>query len=136
MTADISPEARGALKAELASLDDEARPARLVLNRISLRRHALLDAHGLTDDPATCLGCECLILPGDKAQDEASGEIFCEECAYTYAEIKAQHDECWATSSFGELDPEHTIAFAEAYAIHIVAGGSPDDKPLYVCGED
>lgn len=87
------------------------------------------------DETRECLGCTHLVKLGDKVQDEASGEIFCEACAYTYADIKANHDQCWATGIFGELDPESIQAFAEEYAAHLAAGGSPDDKPLYVLGK-
>ncbi len=46
------------------------------------------------DETRECLACAHLVKLGDKVQDEASGEIFCEACAaYTYADIKAQHDE-------------------------------------------
>ncbi|ADH91757.1 hypothetical protein Snov_4501 [Ancylobacter novellus DSM 506] len=87
------------------------------------------------DETRECLGCAHLVKLGDKVQDEASGEIFCEACAYSYAAIKADHDECSATGIFGELDPESMQAFAEEYAAHLAAGGSPDDKPLYVLGK-
>lgn len=95
-----------------------------------------LAAMAAEEDARECLGCAHLIKLGDKVQDEASGEIFCEACAYTYADIKAQHDEALATGDHGELDPESIQAFAEEYAAHLAAGGSPEDKWLYVLGKD
>lgn len=88
------------------------------------------------DDTLECLGCARQVKPGDKVQDEASGEIFCEACAYTYAEIKAQHDEALASGEYGELTPEGIAGFAREYDAHIAAGGSPDDKWLYVLGQE
>lgn len=88
------------------------------------------------DETRECLGCAHLVKFGDKVQDEASGEIFCETCAYTYADIKAQHDGALATGEYGELTPEGIAAFAEDYAAHVAAGGSPADKPLSVLGKD
>lgn len=133
---------RAALKAQLTALQqaDEKvsaamAPFRVAINAIQHVREMILEAHGISEDPPTCLGCACPILPGDKAQDEASGEIFCEECAYTYTEIKANHDEIAASGLTSELEPKNIEAFAEAYAARIAAGQSVDEKPLHIYGE-
>jgi hypothetical protein len=98
-------------------------------------RSELLVSHDV-EEHGNCLGCCRLMLAGDKAQSEASGEILCEECAYTYAEIKANHEEIAASGLTSELEPEDIEAFAQVYAARVASGLSVDEKPLYVIGED
>lgn len=142
MTADISREVRAELAAKLEALGWEERPIieamqplRAKLIMIEARRDELIESYGV-EVYGNCLACCRLMLVGDKAQSEASGGILCEECAYTYAEIKANHEEIAASGLTSELDPEGIEAFAEVYSGRVSAGLSVDEKPLYVIGED
>ena len=144
MKADISPEARGALKALLKKIGDdevellaEERELQRRILRLREQRFNALAAVDMTEaDHAVCYACCAVLLPGDKVQDLAGGDMVCEECAATYAEIKQNHDEALASGMLDELDDEGIAAFAEVYAARVAAGQSVDEKPLYVYGED
>ena len=137
----ISEETRAELAAKLEALGWEEkpiteamRPLQEKLAAIETRREELIESYGV-EVHGNCLACCRLMLTGDKAQSEASGEILCEECAYSYADIKSNHDEAVAAGMLGELDEDGIKAFAEEYAARVAAGQSINEKPLYVIGD-
>lgn len=74
-----------------------------------------------------CEGCTKILFCGDKGHICYDGDpILCEECAYTWADVKAQYDK----SEHGG-DHDDRADFMKAFESHIASGGSADDKMLH-----
>ena len=125
---------KDALKEQLAKLDkaeSALRIARLpfddAIEGIDDARQSILDAHD-TDIAGRCVGCGDLLLVGDKGSRCFEGELLCEGCSYSWADVKDQWDR-------GERedadDAEARAAFMASYDAHIASGGNPDDLILH-----
>lgn len=90
----------------------------------------LIDAFEDADIAAQCEGCSDGIIHGEMGTTTSDGCSLCAICAPTWADCKSQWDEFPDQGDEGDYE-----RLQAEYAAHIAAGGSPDDKPLYVMGD-
>ena len=88
-------------------------------------RETLRDAYPDDVYEVDCEGCGKVILAGEHGHVCVEGETLCEECAFTWGEVKEQID-----SGEHGGDDNQKAEFLASYEKHIAAGGSPDDKML------
>jgi len=90
-------------------------------------REVLKDAFEEDVSAQDCEGCGKTMLYGEKHHPTADDCDLCAECAPSWGCIKRQ----WDGGRKTDEDGGNKAEFMEAYAAHIAAGGSPDDKVLY-----
>lgn len=124
----LAPEQRLALEEQLAAfagaeanIRTAMEPLEKALGAILVARDAALQAHGVELHGQ----CECgkPLLAGDKVHHCDDGPTLCEECAPTWADIRAQME--------GDPNACREI-FAAALKAHLDAGGAVTDKVVYV----
>jgi len=118
----IRAEREAVIKAALAAAGDLDQRYRAAIERMEEIADALPEHHG------DCLGCSAPIFEGDAYSPDVSGDILCEECSPTYADMVASPGHFMHVDDEGEDAPmtaEQARAIADA---HVAAGGSLDDK--------
>lgn len=99
------------------------------------------DDNDLCDVVSICESCLKPIVAGDMGTRSSDGVYLCAEDAPSWADCKEQWDEIKRQRAAGEfdgaaeLDDEDIEQALKSYDGHIAAGGSPEDKPLYVMGD-
>lgn len=126
----LTPEQREALEEQLsafagaeANIRKAMEPVENALSSILIARDAALQAHGVDLHGY----CECgkPLLTGDKVHHCDDGPTLCEDCAPTWADIKAQAD-----APDTEHEPRHRF-YSHLWA-HLDVGGAITDKVVTV----
>lgn len=125
---------RASLKAQLSALNKAENAVRIArrpfdkaIDEIDTAREEILGAHE-AEIAGECIGCTELLLVGEQGHRCRDGELLCEACAFTWADVKAQWD--MGEDSDAE-SAEARARFFSLFKAHIAGGGSPDDKILH-----
>lgn len=128
----LTPEQRLALEEQLAAfagaeanIRKAMEPLRIALEGVTAARDVALQANGVEHHG----DCECgkPLFTGDEAHHCLDGELLCEECAPTWADIREQM----------ETDPgADLVGFNAALEAHLDAGGAITDKLTFALNDE
>ncbi len=111
----------------IQTIDALSKPLRTAESALVTVREAILDRYGAVIYDK----CECgaLILIGDKYHHCRDGEMLCEECAPTYADVKKQVEERIAE---GRGPDQEDLDMMTVFEVMAERGDSLDQKSVVV----
>ncbi|NIJ40394.1 hypothetical protein FHS78_000664 [Parvibaculum indicum] len=113
-----------------AQIIEAMKPFNAALSAIHTAVETLREEAELTGHLGSCLECNDPLLPGDPGHVCRDGEWLCEQCAFTYAELKGQAETMLADKDSSDEDREHAGAMMARVERHLADGGKLEDRAV------